>query len=225
MVEPAIMACFQPGHPKQRTFPNTSKGASAMFPRSFVVTLFWLLSTLIGCSQHTSHTKQAQMNGCRDIVLLHEGKVALKTKRYEQAINWFTQIIDGPFNDQLKSTAYLHRGVANYAHGNYHRAEGDYHMSIYLHENTAAYLNLGRLYSQRGFHEAAIEQYSQAVKLDLEHEQTGIPHFYRARVFFEMNKKETAVDDLAISCSLGFQDACAVSIDTSDSNGIAIAYQ
>jgi len=133
---------------------------------------------------------------------LSDAKAYLNSRKYDQAIEAYTRVIQRGTNDD---DVYYSRGYAYSRKQDNEKAIADYTKAIQLKPQKASYYFLrGSLYSDTNNHNKAIEDYTKAIQLDSQK-----PSYYNNRGFshYKKNDYTKAIEDYSKAIQLSPNDA------------------
>jgi tetratricopeptide (TPR) repeat protein len=159
----------------------------------------------LGCSTTNTVplTQRPDASSPRDELALQwfeRGNTNVKSGKYEEAVNYFTQAItiDPNFAD-----AYYSRGHVLGRLGKHEQAIDDFTQTLTLNpKNANAYADRGAAYGSSGQHALAISDFTQAITLN---PAFADAYYNRAVGYFSEKKCEEARKDLRKAQELGYQ--------------------
>jgi tetratricopeptide (TPR) repeat protein len=105
------------------------------------------------------------------------------------------------------ATAYIVRGIAYNALGQYQQAIEDYNEAIRLKPgNTFAYIGRGNAYDKLGQHQRAIEDHNEAIRLEPDY---GAAYIIRGNAYANLGQDQRAIEDYNEAIRLKPDDASA----------------
>lgn len=137
-------------------------------------------------------------------VLKDKAKACLEDGKFEEAIGYFTEIIEGGVED---AEVYFYRGSAKLVLKKYKTALEDYRQATTLNqEYTHAFYFGGIVKFSLSRYQAAIKDFSQTIKLDPKHANA---YYHRGLVKVQLKVYQAAVEDLSQTIKLNPQNADA----------------
>jgi tetratricopeptide (TPR) repeat protein len=137
-------------------------------------------------------------------VFYERGKRYFEQKKYNSAINSFTQAIK---LEPEQAEAYLDRGVAYSNKNQYGLAIQDFAEALKINPSFAeAYINRGKVYDYEGQYDRAIEDYNQALKI---HPDDEMAYNYRGLAYGHKGEYEREIQDYDQALQINPNDVSA----------------